>query len=156
MGSTTRVRQSRMGFLSPLLLSIAFANNFSRINGLGFTQEWIRGEGDEGAHPHDGLELADGKGFVAIGSKGTSQMISKRVDTEGNKVWSVHKGNHKSCGQAVLQIGNRIIVGGGIGRGLIGAMQATLWQPDTLTASRAGVSSSMKKAAPWSGPSTLR
>ena len=26
----------------------------------------IPGEGDEGAHPHDGLELADGKGFVAV------------------------------------------------------------------------------------------
>ena len=57
-------------------------------------------------------------------------MITKRVDVEGNKVgrclcminicvdqvWSVHKGNHLSCGQAVLQIGNRIIVGGGLGR----------------------------------------
>ena len=101
-------------------------------------------------------------------------MIAKRVDTEGNKVkcffandtkkirrwasdcffsskvWSVHKGNHKSCGQAVLQIGNRIIVGGGIGRvdfskprvlktaevtiqGIIGAMQATLWALDLET-----------------------
>ena len=65
----------------------------------------------------------------------------------------MHKGNHKSCGQAVLQIGNRIIVGGGIGRvdfskprvlkslktaevtiqGLIGAMQATLWALDLET-----------------------
>ena len=25
------------------------------------------GESDEGAHPHDGLELEDGKGFVAVG-----------------------------------------------------------------------------------------
>ena len=70
-----------------------------------------------------------------------------------SKVWSVHKGNHKSCGQAVLQIGNRIIVGGGIGRGdfskprvlkslktaevtiqgIIGAMQATLWALDLET-----------------------
>ena len=33
-----------------------------------------------------------------------------------DQVWSVHKGNHLSCGQAVLQIGNRIIVGGGLGR----------------------------------------
>ena len=24
------------------------------------------GEEDEGAHPHDGVELADGKGFVAV------------------------------------------------------------------------------------------
>ena len=62
----------------------------------------------------------------------------------------MHKGNHKSCGQAVLQIGNRIIVGGGIGRvdfskprvlktaevtiqGIIGAMQATLWALDLET-----------------------
>ena len=35
-------------------------------------------------------------------------------------------------------------------------MATPLWQPGTLTASRAGVSSSMKKAAPWSGPSTWR
>ena len=35
-------------------------------------------------------------------------------------------------------------------------MATPLWQPGTLTASRAGVSSSMKKAGPWSGPSTLR
>ena len=65
----------------------------------------------------------------------------------------MHKGNHKSCGQAVLQIGNRIIVGGGIGRvdfskprvlkslktaevtiqGIIGSMQATLWALDLET-----------------------
>merc|ERR1712130_369881 len=89
----------KMKGLSFLLSLLAFANNFNRISGLGFTQEWIRGEEDEGAHPHDGLELADGKGFVAVGSKGTSQMIVKRVDTDGNKVWSVHKGNHASCGQ---------------------------------------------------------
>ena len=28
----------------------------------------------------------------------------------------MHKGTHKSCGQAVLQIGNKLIVGGGLGR----------------------------------------
>ena len=27
---------------------------------------FLPGEEDEGAHPHDGLELADGKGFVAV------------------------------------------------------------------------------------------
>ena len=26
----------------------------------------MSGEEDEGAHPHDGVELADGKGFVAV------------------------------------------------------------------------------------------
>ena len=26
----------------------------------------VPGEQDEGAHPHDGLELADGKGFIAV------------------------------------------------------------------------------------------
>merc|ERR1711899_617071 len=93
----------------------------------------IRGEEDEGAHPHDGLELEDGKGFIAIGSKGESQMITKRVDTEGNKVWSVHKGNHLSCGQAVLQIGDKLIVGGGLGRSGGGDMQATLWALDVET-----------------------
>merc|ERR1711971_826357 len=112
MGKCVRVRQSsRMKALSFLLTLLAFVNNFNQISGLGFTQDWIRGEEDEGAHPHDGLELADGKGLVAVGSKGTAQMIAKRVDIEGNKVWSVHKGNHASCGQAVLQIGNMIIVG---------------------------------------------
>ena len=35
-------------------------------------------------------------------------------------------------------------------------MATPLWQPDTLTASRAGVSSSTTRAAPWSGPSTWR
>ena len=35
-------------------------------------------------------------------------------------------------------------------------MGTPLWQPDTLTASRAGVSSSTTRAAPWSGPSTWR
>ena len=28
----------------------------------------------------------------------------------------MHKGNHLSCGQAVLQIGDKLIVGGGLGR----------------------------------------
>jgi len=124
---------ARIKGLSLLLPLFAFANNFNRISGLGFTQDWIRGEGDEGAHPHDGVELADGKGFVAVGSKGTSQMIVKRVDTEGNKVWSVHMGSHASCGQAVLQIGNTVIVGGGLGRSLLGKMQATLWALDLET-----------------------
>ena len=85
------VRQStRMKGLSLLLPLLAFANNLNRISGLGFTQDWIRGfteivsttnqddahiqhvtivipgEEDEGAHPHDGVELADDKGFVAV------------------------------------------------------------------------------------------
>merc|ERR1711872_623149 len=102
------VRRAMMGSSSFLFLTFLLVNFYGTI-GTGFTQDWIRGEEDEGAHPHDGVELADGKGFVAVGSKGTSQMIAKRVDTEGNKVWSVHKGNHASCGQAVLQVGNRII-----------------------------------------------
>jgi len=118
---------------SSFLFLIFLLVNFSGTIGTGFTQDWIRGEEDEGAHPHDGLELEDGKGFIAVGSKGESQMITKRVDTEGNKVWSVHKGNHLSCGQAVLQIGDKLIVGGGLGRSGGGDMQATLWALDVET-----------------------
>ena len=117
------------------------------------------GEEDEGAHPHDGIELEDGKGFVAVGR--ASWLINKNwsgkrknfdiflprlaaresprwsqrgLTQRGTrwtwswswrgwscvhvplKVWSVHKGNHLSCGQAVLQIGDKLIVGGGLGR----------------------------------------
>ena len=32
------------------------------------------GEEDEGAHPHDGIELEDGKGFIAVGR--TSWLIN--------------------------------------------------------------------------------
>ena len=67
----------------------------------------------------------------------------------------MHKGNHLSCGQAVLQIGDKLIVGGGLGRvsSLVyllvssvfkssysrfpqsggGDMQATLWALDVET-----------------------
>ena len=34
---------------------------------LGSCTNFPSGESDEGAHPHDGLELEDGKGFVAVG-----------------------------------------------------------------------------------------
>merc|ERR1719234_2968240 len=33
----------------------------------GYTQAWLRGPGDFVAHVHEGLELADASGFIAVG-----------------------------------------------------------------------------------------
>merc|ERR1712002_88149 len=100
--------------------------NKVKASGVGYQQAWLRGNPDEGAHPHDGLELEEG-GFVAVGSKGTKRMIVKRVDSQGGEVWSVQKGSHASCAQGVIQMGGMLIVSGGLGKGTGGHMQATLW-----------------------------
>merc|ERR1711974_576749 len=56
----------------------------------GYTQAWLRGPGDFVAHVHEGLELADASGFVAVGETSDENnfgaILVTRVDTEGNKV----------------------------------------------------------------------
>merc|ERR1711962_160422 len=55
----------------------------------GYTQAWLRGPGDYVAHAHEGLELADASGFVAVGETSDENnygaILVTRVDTEGNK-----------------------------------------------------------------------
>ena len=37
------------------------------------------GEEDEGAHPHDGLELADGKGFIAVRETRYQKLLPQHI-----------------------------------------------------------------------------
>ena len=39
------------------------------------------GEEDEGAHPHDGLELADGKGFIAVRETRYQKLLPQHICT---------------------------------------------------------------------------
>merc|ERR1712179_378049 len=84
----------------------------------GYTQAWLRGPGDFVAHVHEGLELADGSGFVAVGETSDESnfgaILVTRVDTEGNKVWSQKIGTQLSAAHTVVESGSNVIVGGGL------------------------------------------
>merc|ERR1712145_31599 len=84
----------------------------------GYTQAWLRGPGDYVAHVHEGLELADASGFVAVGETSDEnnygQILVTRVDTEGNKVWSQKIGTQLSAAHTVVESGSNVIVGGGL------------------------------------------
>jgi len=105
----------------------------------GYTQAWLRGPGDFVAHAHEGLELADASGFVAVGETSDEsnfgQILVTRVDTEGNKVWSQKIGTQLSAAHTVVESGSNVIVGGGLYKASTGKMQATLMALDSATGS---------------------
>jgi len=105
----------------------------------GYTQAWLRGPGDYVAHVHEGLELADASGFVAVGETSDEnnygQILVTRVDTEGNKVWSKKIGTQLSAAHTVVESGSNVIVGGGLYSASTGKMQATLMALDSATGS---------------------
>lgn len=89
------------------------------------------------AHVHEGIELADASGFVAVGETSGETNFGAicvtRVNSEGAKVWTKTIGTQKGTGHAVIEQGSNIIVGGGIFKD--GRMQATLQALDTATGS---------------------
>jgi len=105
----------------------------------GYTQAWLRGPGDFVAHVHEGLELADASGFVAVGETSDETnfgaILVTRVDTEGNKVWSQKIGTQLSAAHTVVESGSNVIVGGGLYKASTGKMQATLMALDSATGS---------------------
>jgi len=105
----------------------------------GYTQAWLRGPGDYVAHVHEGLELADASGFVAVGETSDENnygaILVTRVDTEGNKVWSKTFGTQLSAAHSVVEVGSNVIVGGGLYKTSTGKMQATLMALDSATGS---------------------
>jgi len=105
----------------------------------GYTQAWLRGPGDYVAHAHEGLELADASGFVAVGETSDENnygaILVTRVDTEGNKVWSKTFGTQLSAAHSVVEVGSNVIVGGGLYKTSTGKMQATLMALDSATGS---------------------
>merc|ERR1711963_724656 len=105
----------------------------------GYTQAWLRGPGDYVAHAHEGLELVDASGFVAVGETSDENnygaILVTRVDTEGNKVWSKTFGTQLSAAHTVVEVGSNVIVGGGLYKTSTGKMQATLMALDSATGS---------------------
>merc|ERR1712223_1062214 len=105
----------------------------------GYTQAWLRGPGDYVAHAHEGLELADASGFVAVGETSDENnygaILVTRVDTEGNKGWSKTFGTQLSAAHSVVEVGSNVIVGGGLYKTSTGKMQATLMALDSATGS---------------------
>jgi len=105
----------------------------------GYTQAWLRGPGDFVAHVHEGLELADASGFIAVGETSDESnfgaILVTRVDTEGNKVWSQKIGTQLSAAHTVVESGSNVIVGGGLYKASTGKMQATLMALDSATGS---------------------
>lgn len=89
-----------------------------------YSQAWLRGPGDVIAHAHEGIQLADKSGYVAVGNSETS-FVCSRVDNQGNKVWTTTIGSKYSIGQAVLQVGDKLYLGGGLNDG--SSMKATLF-----------------------------
>jgi len=92
----------------------------------GYTQAWLRGPGDVVAHVHEGIELAGGKGFVGAGSKGTKNMVVTRINTEGKLVWTQILGTKNSVGIAVVEVGDKVIVGGGLYQDSSNKQQASM------------------------------
>merc|ERR1712055_585471 len=91
------------------------------------------------AHVHEGLELADASGFIAVGETSDENnygaILVTRVDTEGNKVWSKTFGTQLSAAHTVVESGSNVIVGGGLYKASTGKMQATLMALDSATGS---------------------
>ena len=74
----------------------------------GYTQAWLKGEQTEvGAHPHEGLRLAGGEGWIAVGENigdcpqfCARQVRIVRVDNDGNVVWTTLLGDtHQNANQ---------------------------------------------------------
>jgi len=103
----------------------------------GYTQAWLRGPGNEGGHAHEGIELADGKGFVAAGSKGENRFLVMRVTAEAStKVWSASLGGAgKSTGITVIEVESRsmVVAGGGLHQTSTGKQSPVLVAFDTET-----------------------
>merc|ERR1712055_286338 len=43
----------------------------------GYTQAWLRGPGDFVAHVHEGLELTDASGFIAVGETSDESNLAR-------------------------------------------------------------------------------
>ena len=69
-----------------------------------YTQDWFRGDADtQGGHVHEGIQLAARDGFLGVGETlngNTKKMMVKRVDNNGNTVWTTKVGQSPSSGTA--------------------------------------------------------
>jgi len=94
-----------------LLLVVVLFLGLSTANGIGYTQDWLRGDevGDrDQAHVHEGLRLADRTGWVGVGGTISEQTARKvmvrRIDNEGATVWTATFGtSEESVGYSITQ-----------------------------------------------------
>ena len=81
-----------------------------------YSQTWLRGEGPE-AHPHEGVQLSDRSGWVAIGDtlheeflNHRTQVMVRAVDNEAETIWTSFIGedhrNYYSAGYSVIEVLN--------------------------------------------------
>jgi len=87
----------------------------------GYSQVWLRGEGPT-AHVHEGIRMADGSGWVAIGNTLPEekeaekfQVLVRYVDNEAETQWSTILGDSKagsySPGYSIIE-GNDVLYAG--------------------------------------------
>ena len=78
-------------YIQQIVLSTLLFINLSLA--IEYNQAWLRGEGPE-AHPHEGIKLSDGSGWVAIGDtlheeflNHRTQVMVRAVDNEAGAIW---------------------------------------------------------------------
>lgn len=83
----------------------------------GYSQAWLRGDGPYG-HVHEGIRLEAGDGWVGVGDRieedkpkdKKTQMMVRRVDNEGAKVWTYIVGDsHTTKGKTAYSAGYSVI-----------------------------------------------
>ena len=87
------------------ILSIfGFSLLVNTVASVSYTQDWFRGDADaQGGHVHEGIQLAARDGFLGVGETlngNTKKMMVKRVDNNGNTVWTTKVGQSPSSGTA--------------------------------------------------------
>merc|ERR1719508_176591 len=111
----------------PLPPTVAPTGSGSGSGSSGYSQAWLRGDGPYG-HVHEGIRLEAGDGWVGVGDRieedkpkdKKTQMMVRRVDNEGAKVWTYIVGDSHttkgktaySAGYSVIQSGDMLYVGG--------------------------------------------
>jgi len=112
----------------------------------GYTQTWLRGTADAGfsGHPHEGLRLEGGDGWVGVGEtlggendRNPIQVVVTRIDNEGNTVWTQKVGDTtngaKNIGFGIAQSGDKLYVGTGLWQKSSSNMKPAVVALDTAT-----------------------
>merc|ERR1719192_3200510 len=101
----------------------------------GYSKAWLRGEGPA-AHVHEGVRLADGSGWVAIGDTlieghTRSRAVVRAVDNEAATRWTTKLGDN---GNGKYSVGYSVIEGSSALYAGVG-----LWSADTGNKQKAAV-----------------
>ena len=99
-------------YIQQIVLSTLLFINLSLA--IEYNQAWLRGEGPE-AHPHEGIKLSDGSGWVAIGDtlheeflNHRTQVMVRAADNEAGTIWTSFIGedhrNYYNAGYSIIEV----------------------------------------------------